>query len=429
MNRVTRREFLSASSAAITAPLILPSGVLARAGRQGANDKIVLAAIGTGGMGTRVMQSMHRWQPVAAVCDVDENRAQDAASWIEDGADVYADYRRVLDRNDIDAVIIATPDHWHAVQTIHAIEAGKDVYVEKPISNTIGEGRAVVNAVKRHGAIVQIGSQGRSHEPFFRFCSFIRNEEIGAIDHVHCWHYENPVGPNTADEDPPPHLDWDMWLGPARWRPYNPAYCHSTFRWFMEFGGGNIRDRGAHMLSLVLWALGRDNDGPVRITGSGVPPDAGVYDNPITMDVTWEFKNPDLTVTWGQPGQVPMEDPPIGYGITYHGERNSVFHWGTADEANAGICDAVADYEPPEDGAQLYRSAHHHQNWLECIKTRQRPIMHAEAAHRAASLCILGNMAYLLGRPLDFDPVTERFHNDDQANRLLHNPGRGPWHV
>ena len=439
MSKLTRREFLTTSAAA-AAPLILPSGVLARPGRPGANDKIVLGAIGVGGMGNRNMRQMYESHPVAAICDVDAQRADDAATWIEEDVDLYSDYRRILDRDDIDAVLIGTPDHWHAVQTVHAVEAGKDVYVEKPLCNSIEEGRAVVDAVERYGAVVQVGSQGRSFEPFWRFCSFIRNGEIGEVNRIDCWHERNPVGPNPPDEDPPPELDWDMWLGPARWRPYNPTYCHSTFRWFMEFGGGNIRDRGAHMLSLLLWAMDRDDDGPVKITATGTPAPEGRYDNPIEMDVTWEFKNPDLTVTWRQPGEAPEEDLDRPYGVIYHGTESSAFH--TGGDATGGVTDErIVDYEPPADGVHLPLTAiigedsgfnvarGHHYNWFECIKTREQPVMHAGAAHRTASMCILGNLAYLLGRPLEFDPVAQRFINDDQANQLLSSPGRGPWHV
>ncbi len=428
MSNISRRGFLAAGAAA-AAPLILPSRVLGLGGEPGPNEQIVLGCIGVGGMGNMVMRSMNRWHPVAAVCEADTQRAEAAAGLLDNDVDRYGDYRRLLDRQDIDAVIIATPDHWHAVQTLHAVEAGKDVYVEKPLGNTIEEGKAVLDAVHRHGAIVQVGNQGRSNELFHRFYSFIRNGEIGSIKRVDNWHYPNPEGPSPPDQAPPDHLDWDMWLGPARWRPYNPAYCHSTFRWFMFSGGGNIRDRGAHMLSLVLWALDRDNDGPVKVTATGTPATRGNYDNPIEMDVTWEFTDPEVTVTWRQPGDPPEDGLDIGYGIAYHGEGGSAYHWGTADEPGCGVSDNVADYEPSADGVQLYRSAHHHQNWLECIKTREQPIMPVGPAHRAASMCILGNLAYLLGRPLEYDPRAERFINDGQANLLLRSPGRGPWHV
>ena len=432
MTTYSRRQFLAASVAA-AAPLILPSGVLARSGRQGANDRIVLGFIAQGDMGGRLMRPMTlEMEPVAAICDVDEERLAEGAGWVKDHhgveVDCYGDYRRLLDRKDIDAVVIATPDHWHAVQAVHAMEAGKDVYVEKPLSRTIAEGRAIVDAARRHKKVVQVGSMGRSLPGVQQIATYFRNGEAGAVRRVECWRGANPVADNVPDEDPPDYLEWDMWLGPARWRPYNPAICHYNFRYFMDFGGGTLRDLGAHGLSQVLFYLDCDDYGPVRVSATGRPPASGVYDNPAELEVTWEFSKPDLTITWKQPGER------SGEGIILHGERESL-RVRPMTGRNASTDEHVMEYEPPASGVDLRKPSAfgqdlpHYENWFDCIRTREDPNMTVEAGHRVATLCNLGNLAYQLGRPLDYDPVSGQFANDDQANQLLSRPGRGPWHV
>ena len=422
MTTISRRHFLAASAAA-TAPLILPARVW------GANDQIALGCIGTGGMGRHVMGAMdHSGEVrVVAVCDVDAHHRQEAADMLEYEVDQYGDYRRLLERDDVDAVLISTPDHWHAVQTVHACQAGKDVYVEKPACNTVSEGHAMKEAIRRYDRIVQVGSQGRSMDAFYPICNYIRNGELGEVTRVDCWHYENRSGGDAPDQDPPDHLDWDMWLGPARWVPYNPDRCHFTFRWFMEYGGGNVRDRGAHVLSLVQWFLDFDDRGPTRVTATGTPPLEGNFNCPTEMDVTWEFEDPELTITWRQPGD-PPEHVDHGFGAVYHGSEGSLTV--TGGDGGGGSADGdVAQYEPPADGERVFQSPGHHQNWFDCIRSREQPIMHIEAGHRVAVLCILANLAYQLGRPLEWDPENERVVGDEEANRLLHEPGRGPWHV
>jgi predicted dehydrogenase len=362
----------------------------------------------------------------AALCDVDQNHLARAVDMVGRKVDTYDDYRRILDRKDIDAVFIAAPDHWHGVMTVHACEAGKDVYCEKPASNTVEEGRAMVRAAERYGRVVQIGSQGRSQNYAYKACQFIKNGGIGQVQRVECWHYENPVGGDPTKNGPaPPELNWDMWLGPAKWYPYNPDRVHFNFRWFLEFGGGQIRDRGAHVLSLVSWFLDLDNTGPVRVSATGEPPHEGLWDCPTLMEATWEFDNPRLTVVWRQPGEKPVD---YGFGAVYYGTNGKLVVAG-GDGGGTLPDEQVVNYEPPADGVQVFKSPGHHQNFFDCMRTREKPIMHIEAGHRVATMCVIGNLAYRLGRPLQWDPVQERFVGDDEANRLLSSPGRGPWHV
>jgi predicted dehydrogenase len=424
---LSRRTFLKASAATLALPTILPSGILAQPGRPGANDRIGIGVIGVGGMG-----SGHVRPDAVALCDVDARHLARAARRVTGTPFLCKDYRELLDRKDVDAVIIATPDHWHAIQTVHACQAGKDVYVEKPTCRTIQEGQAMINAATRYGRVVQVGAQGRSNPNAHAACQFLRNGQIGRVRHVEVWHENNWTGGWGEETSPPPDLDWDLWLGPARWRPYNPLRCHFNFRWFMDFGGGFIRDRGNHVLSIVSWCMDADTSGPVSVTASGEPAKEGIYDVPVTMEARWEFKNPDWTLTWSQPGARHNDIP---WGAKFHGDRDTLIVSG----GDAG-CDTepkAKEYRPPADGVRVpwMESAtrdvteRHRENWLACVRSRERPVMPVEVGHRVISLAILANIAYRLGRPLRWDPKIERFIGDAEANRFLAEPYRTPWHL
>ncbi len=346
--KMTRRSALkglgAAAGAAIGLPYIIPSSVLARPGRLGANDRITLAHIGVGGMGGYHLGAMVDYMKkgvvnIAAVCDCDEARLTNASKTAGPQADVYRDYRYVLERKDIDAVVIATPDHWHGVQTVHAAECGKHVYVEKPAACTIQEGRAMVAAARNAKVAVQVGSQGRSQPEAYLAHRYLVNGNIGRISRVDCFHYPSPVDDNPVpDSEPPAELDYDLWLGPLRWRPYNAHCCHGNFRWMMDSGGGQIRDRGAHVMSCAMWWMGADGTGPVTVEATGTAPDKGTWDCATTMEVTYTFKNPDWILTWRQGNEwlVPAEqrtegeDPIIrpGYGAVYTGDQGTFTHWG-----------------------------------------------------------------------------------------------------
>lgn len=423
----TRRAVLktgAAVAAGLAFPTVIPSGVLARQGKPGANDRIVIGHIGVGGMGQH-----HVLADAAALCDVDANHLANAAKRVTQGTPFLCkDYRELLDRKDIDAVMIASPDHWHALQTIHACQAGKHVYCEKPTCKTIAEGQAMIAAARRHKRVVQIGAQGRSNPNAHAACQFIRNNQIGTVKRVEVWHENNWTGGWGEEKAPPPELDWDMWLGPARWAEYNPLRAHFNFRWFMDYGGGFIRDRGNHVLSVALWCMNQDTTGPVSVEATGQPAPDGLFDVPVTMSVKWEFKNPDWTLTWDQPGtryKFPGSDQEIVWGAKYHGDRDTLIVSG-----GDGGCDTeqkAKDYQPPADGVKIYKSPGHRENWLECIRTGERPVMDVEIGHRVITLGILGNIAYRVGRKLTWDPKAQRFVGDEEANRFLSEPYRKPW--
>ena len=437
--QTTRREFLSrsakATAAGIAAFQIVPVHcVISAPNRPAPSDTLVLGHIGIGGRGRRFLK--FRWS--THLCDIDSKRLQIAAERAHrDDPDVrrklrlYTDYRELLDQEEIDAVFIASPDHWHALHCIDACKAGKDVYVEKPACKTIEEGRAMVDTAERYARIVQVGSQGRSQEAAYHAHKYIANGQIGRVREVRCWHYPTPSGNWHPNSDPPPELDYEKWVGPARWIPYNERRTHGSFRWMQFTGAGQIRDRGAHVMSIALWIMNGDHTGPITVRATGEPHHRGIYDSPVHMTVAYEFKDPDWTLTWAQPGESHEEGFEWirkSYGANYIGKKgNLIVTYG--DTAETDTEQKAKDYKVPSGGVEVFHSPGHVENFFECIKTREKPIMHIEAGHRVATLCILGNLAYGLGRRIDWDPVKERVIDDDEANRLLSRPGRGEWHI
>ncbi len=373
---------------------------------------------------------------VAAVCDVDQSRLSAAASRCSEAGvtvESYVDYRYILDRTDIDAVVIATPDHWHAVQTVHACESGKHVYVEKPSSVTIEEGLAMIRAARQNGCKVQVGAQGRSGMPAYYTCRALRNGLIGRVTKVDCWHYENPIDDQPLpDCDPPAELDWDLWLGPLPWRPYNPRYCPGTFRWLLESGGGQIRDRGAHQFSTILWCMNADDQVSFTVEATGTPPSKGLWDCPPEMEVTYQFHDPDWTLIWSQPGR---KMGTTEFGQVFYGEQGSLLlewegarKWAEPEAINFQI--PAGGFEPYTPNLYEDFGMNHMGEWLKSIRVSDHlPNVDIEIAHRTATLCILGNLAYMLGRKLQWDGVQQKIVGDEYANRLLGKPQRHPYHL
>lgn len=425
---VPRRSFLATTASLVTLPWLIPARAF------GANQRLAVGHIGVGGMGGAHLANMKRFREegevdIAAVCDVDETRLLKAAQEAGPGVTPYRDYRYLLERKDIDAVVIATPDHWHPVQCVHACESGKHVFVEKPASVTVTDGRAMVTAARRHRRVVQVGSQGRSARPAHAACTYIRNGMLGKVHTVTCWHSLNPVGGTAPDTDPPPGLDWDLWLGPLPWRPYNPGYAPGTFRWLLESGGGVIRDRGAHVFSVIRWCLEADEQQPVTIEATGTPPPRGLWDCPPLMKVVYTFRNPDWTLIWEQPGDKRGRED---FGIVFHGDKDFLIV--SRDGTQVDPMKKAHEFEVPPGGVhvpQITRfpdyNMNHKVDWFEAIRTGRTPIMDIEPAHRAGTLCILGNLSYQLGRPLHWDGAAERVVGDELANRLLSGPHRYPY--
>lgn len=436
-----RRRFLKQSTIALGAAAVLPqivsSRVFGAAGQPGANDRLTLGFIGLGGMGGGHLRHMIARGDVniGAVCDVDEKHLAKAAATAGPQAVAYRDYRYLLERKDIDAVIIATPDHWHGVQMVHACESGKHVYVEKPACATIDEGKAMVAAAKSNRRCVQVGSQGRATIAAYKANQYITNGMLGKVNKVVCWHRPpKPDARPVPDSAPPPELDWDLWLGPLRWRPYNQRYCHDTFRWIMDCGGGQIRDRGAHVMSLAMHFMKADETGPVTVEAKGTVPDSGLWDVPIDLEVVFEFKNPDWTLVWGQPGErVPYWKPQEQYlaltGAVYHGDKDKMVVWGGDSYTN--IEERVRKFEVPPGWVDVPKAPDwsNHEDWFDGIRTGRKTIMNIEAGVAVANLCVLANLSFILGRKLNWDSVKKEIVGDEQARRLMSRPQRFPYHI
>jgi len=421
---VTRRRFVqSAFAGGLTGPMLLRS--LAR-GKQAANDRIQLGFIGVGTMGRYHLGAFlgNSQVQVVAVCDVVAERrdsaeamandryADDSAKGTYAGCRAYNDFRELL-ASDVDAVVIATPDHWHAIPAIAAARAGKDVYCEKPLTRTIGEGRAVVQAVAEHDIVFQTGSQQRTEfGGLFRdACDLIRNGRIGRVKTVRVGVGAPAVACDLPEETAPDGTDWNLWLGPAPLRGYNEALCpkgvHSHFpawRNYREYAGGGLADMGAHHFDIAQWALEMDHSGPVTIE----PPSAGE-----TSGLRFTYAN-GVEMFHGGPS-----------GCTFEGTDGTIY----VDRGKLESTPESILAEPLAANApRVFRADNHHQNWLDSIRSRQPAICDAETGHRSATICHLANIGYRLGRPLAWDPAAERF-DDDEANALILGEMRSPWTV
>lgn len=441
MARWNRRQFLKTSAAAFAAPYIIPSTCF------GANERITVGMIGVRNQGTGNLKGfLGAGCNVAAICDVDSEvraKALGLASDRGQKAEEYGDYRKLLERKDLDAVVITVPDHWHALMTIHACQAGKDVYCEKPLSLTIAEGRRMVNAARKHGRIVQTGSQQRSAAEFWRAASLVRNGAIGDVKQVLVGipksNHPGALGPDT---NPPANLDYDMWLGPAPARPYNEKRVHYNFRFWWDYSGGQITNFGAHHLDIAQWALGMDESGPVAVDGTATFDPEKRYEVTDTCRIEYTYDN-GVKVLLGQ------QQKDIPGGATFIGTKGKIYVnrgvlWSDpAEIAGAQISSdelkkkEVADaqkafYRKLDESIlafpqQLYRSNHHMKDFLTCIKSRQLPVCDVEIGHRSATVCHLGNLVARLGRGVKWDPKAERIVGDDEAQSMTDRPYRAPW--
>jgi predicted dehydrogenase len=418
---VTRRSFLRKAAAGlglVAAPYIVPARALGQEGKDPANERLTMGFIGVGGMGGGHLGAMlgNRGVEVLAVCDVDAERSEGAAARVGEGCAKYNDYRALLDRDDIDAVIISTPDHWHALTTIHACEAGKDVYCEKPLSLTIEEANKMIEAVRRYGRVFQTGSQQRSGGEFQQAVSLVRSGRIGKVHTVHVGIGGGPASGWEPDTDPPPGLDWNLWLGPAPWVPYNKLRCHYNFRWFFDYSGGKLTDWGHHHNDIAQWGLNMDGSGPVRLQGWGKFPTDGLFDTATEYEITCEYADGTQLVT-SSGGD---------HGIKFEGPDGWV-------HVDRGFLETspkeLKDERMGPGDVQLYNPVGHHEDWLECIRTRERPICDIEIGAGSIIVCHLENIAIRTGRRLEWDPAKRQFVNDPGADRWISKPYRAPWQL
>lgn len=410
---------MAAVAATLSAPNLFFNRVRAASG-QSPNELIRVGFIGVGGRGRGNLFFPTMSPHAVAVADVDRNHLEKTQKDYEVrfGRKLkgYVDYRQMLEDKEIDAVVISTPDHWHALASIHSMEAGKDVYCEKPMTLVIDEGKAMVAAARRYRRVFQTGSQQRSSKEFFRACTYVRSGRIGRIKTVRVgipgvnWTKE----PLVPDSDPPPELDYNLWLGPAPWRPYNKWRVHYYFRFFWDYSGGQMTNWGAHHLDITQWALDMDESGPVEISGRAEYDPEGRYEVPSWFEAIYKYPN-GTTVLAGMSHRI---------GVTFEGEEGVIY-------VNRGKLESTVPevLEEPirEDEVQLYRSTNHYQNWFDCIRSRQRPICDVAIGHRSATVCHLGNIAIRIGRPIRWDPKAEQIVGDEEAARMQRYEYRAPW--
>jgi predicted dehydrogenase len=425
-SNLNRRQFLQ-STAVVAVPFLLPSRIWGATGDARPSNRITVGVIGTGTQGRHLMNSFlpHTTLQIVAVNDVDTTRREHHRKLVEGfyttkldrdfkGCAEYRDFRELVARKDIDAVIIATPDHWHAVPVVMAADAGKDIFCEKPLSMSIREGRAMVDAVRRNQRVFQTGSMQRSSREFHRACELVRNGRLGKIQRIVVGVGRPSKWCDLPAEEMEPGLDWDMWLGPAPVRPYHsvlsPRGVHTNFpnwRSYREYSGGMMTDWGAHHFDIAQWGLGMDDSGPVEI----IPPA-----NPASgTGLRYIYAN----------GVEMLHDASRG-GVLFVGEKGTIF----VDRGRLEVKpESINEETIGPDEIQLYRSTNHYRDFVDCIRSRQKPICDVEVGARTAAVCHLGNLAYWNGRRLRWDPVREQFVGDPEANKWLEAQGRAPWRV
>ncbi|MBC8869818.1 MAG: Gfo/Idh/MocA family oxidoreductase [Planctomycetes bacterium] len=424
--RSGRRDFLKTLTAAtVAAPYVITSNALGATGVAPASDRITTALIGSGGRGQQIIAGGDQ---VVAVCDVDAKHAERTKQKIDAASDtmgcmIYSDFRGVLARDDIDAVVVATPDHWHTLIAAAAIKAGKAVYVEKPLSLTIREGRILADIAQRYGAIVQVGSQQRSDVKFHRACELVRNGRIGELKTVRV---EIPTRPGDGNKPwtpqaVPPELDYDTWLGPAPLAPYHPDRCHYKFRFVTDYSGGDVTNWGAHQLDIAQWGIGADDSGPVEVEGHGKRNQDGLHD--VFYDI-----HVDFTYASG----VKIELRSGGNGVTFVGTEGSIFV--SRSKLEADPASILTSRIGPDEihlarGGPENEGGTHMGIWLDCIRARNSKALNVpvETGHRSATVCHLANIIMGLDRKVQWDPAAEQFVDDDEANHMTWRPMRAPW--
>jgi predicted dehydrogenase len=435
-NRSSRREFLTRSATGLTAllgfPAIIPATALGKAGRVAPSDRVTLGCIGVGWQGTSNLQSFLEDGnvQVVAVCDLDLQHLDEARDTVDrhygsDICDTYRFYEDLLAREDIDAVSLGLPDHWHAIPAIAAARAGKDIFGEKPLSHNWAEGRAICDAVKRYGRVWQTGSWQRSLENFRFACELVLNGRIGK---VHTIEVGLPDGhtdfAGTAGQEepgpPPSTLDYDRWLGPAPWAPYCPARVHKNWRWNLDYAGGQIMDWVGHHVDIAHWGVGFDSTGPYEVEGYGEYPRRGRLWNTATRyRVTAKYpKGITMIIAGGH------QD--IRGGTRWTGDLGWV--WVNRGAIETGPKDLLREKLSPGE-IHLYRSPGHTREFIQCVKSRGLPLAPCEVAHRSATPGFLGQIAMLTGRKIRWDAEKELLLNDPGAERLLSRSMRSPWHL
>jgi predicted dehydrogenase len=421
---MNRRTFLQSSVAA--------SALAAAPRPAAASDRIRIGLIGCGGISAGDTNAFlaHPEPEIAAICDVDDAQIKKTLERLDKlgrkRPDTVKDFRRIIDRKDIDVCLICTPDHWHALPAIAAVKAGKDVYVEKPLAPTIAEGRAMRDAAREHARICQMGTQWRSGEHFQEAIELIQGGKIGKVRQVRCWAYLDwikDIG-NPPDGPVPPGVDYDMWLGPAPARPFNPNRFHFNFRWFWDYAGGLMTDWGVHLLNIALWGMGPE--WPKSVISSG-----GKYalqdnsETPDTQITVYDF--PSYTLIWEHQVQCGLGPDRREHGMAFTGSEATLI-------VDANGWEVIA--EPKKRGMiEMKRAArageqmraNHARNFLDCVKSRKPPVENLDIGHHVSTVAHLGNLALRAKSRIEWDAQAERVLGNDAANALVTPVYRAPW--
>jgi predicted dehydrogenase len=444
---LNRREFVQTGTAAVL--------TAAAYGRIiGANERIGVGFIGYGLIGKRHVLDFQAQPDVrmTAVAEVHRGRLEEARALIGGHVKSHGDFRKILDDRDVDAVVISTPDHWHALMTMLACAAGKDVYVEKPLTLFVREGRWMIDVVGKHKRVVQVGTQQRSGSHYQRAKELVEAGHIGKISSVRMSSYRNimPGYGAPPDQEPPKELDWNLWLGPAPWRKYNPNRCLYHFRWFWDYSGGQMTNLGQHSLDIVHWYFGVK--GPQKVGSLGgrfCLRDNG--ETPDTQDAVFEY--PGWTASWSHRETSRGQSPP--YSLEFFGAKGSLAisrrgfvvtpdrqvppdstvpqfadgHpvGGPAQVKEAGAARLWTDAIKDESGDPRVQFQQHVRSFLDCVKSRQTPISDLESGNRVASACHLANLSLRLGRTIHWDADKETIISDSEAEKMLARPYRAPW--
>lgn len=431
-NRINRRQFLEGTLAGMAAASVARAqapglGVL------GANERIRIGCIGTGGQGSYHLRHWATMQDVrvGVVCDVDQSRRENAAKLAGSSPDMVNDFREVLDRKDIDAVLIATPDHWHTLIAIRACQAGKPVYVEKPVSHNVREGRIVADAARKAGVVVLHGTQQRSSSHWGNAVKRIQAGEIGKVSMVHAWNawsieqmFTN-IGRPADQDNPPPGVDYDMWLGPAPLRKFNRCHFHGSFYFFWDYSGGMVSAWAVHLFDIVMWAMGYGFKSVSTTGGKFIHDD--MRDAPDTANVTFECPGYNLHYSMRHGSNWPPHGT-MDHGIEFFGTE------GTLQINRKGFEiydeeDRVQRKPRYAEQDQVDDSVEHKRHFLDCVRGKAKPKCDAEEGHRASSYGHLANIAYRVGRRIEWDAAKETIPNDPEAEKLLGRTYRDPWRL
>ncbi len=433
MKTIPRRRFLwQSSSATLGASLLggVAIGVNARAAAPSEQVRVGLVGCGSMGKGDLSTFLLNDNVDCPVICDVDERQFAAAAKLVEEkrGHSPVAvkDFRRVLDRADVDVLLVATPDHWHALPTVLACQAGKDVYVEKPLALTIAEGRAMIEAAKTHNRIAQMGAQRRSSPTYEQAVEFVRSGKLGKVGLTRAWAYLDwikPIG-RPADAEPPKGVDYDMWLGPAPLHAFNPNRFHFNFRWFWDHAGGLMTDWGVHLIQILLWAMGPEPPKAVMSSGGKYVLDDN-SETPDTQITVYEFSS--YTLVWEHKVGVALGLYNRPWGMSFTGTEGTlvindsgweIIREPTRDSIEAGKFPGGVDPRPA-----------HVRDFIESVKSRRQPVENLEVGHHVSTVAHLGNIALRTGRRIEWDNVRERVSNDETADRMVSVDYRAPWEL